>query len=107
MFYLYINFFLQRNKEGFQIARLYFEVRDYEQANSYLVNYLSEFSLDAHAWNLKGELREQAAHSKDLATASLNALKAIDDYTKSYELSNQSDKELILKSKINDIPNIF
>jgi hypothetical protein len=65
-----------------------------------LVNYLSEFSLDPNAWRLKGDLCE-LTNTKDAHEASRNLLKAIDDYSKAFDLSNKSDKNLLLKSKFN------
>jgi len=66
--------FLKETREGLRIARLYFEIKEYEEANSYLANYLGEFTLDPHAWKLKGEICE--VYEKNWS----NALKFYNQY---------------------------
>lgn len=49
---------LKKNKEGLKIAKLYLDIKEFETADFYLNNYLSEFTLDSFAWKLKAEAAE-------------------------------------------------
>ncbi|CAF0719668.1 unnamed protein product [Brachionus calyciflorus] len=77
-----------KNKEGLKISRLYYDLKDYESADFYLTNYLSEFSMDAFAWKLKAEICELKEK---------NWSKAIEFYTRSFKLSDETDSKLLLK----------
>ncbi|RNA06087.1 E3 SUMO- ligase 2-like, partial [Brachionus plicatilis] len=77
-----------KNKEGLKIAKLYFDIKEYETADFYLTNYLSEFTFDSFAWKLKAEIAEMSEK---------NWTKAIDYYIKSFKSNDESDSKLLLK----------
>jgi hypothetical protein len=63
----------------------------------YLADYLSEINSDSLAWKLMAEITE--LHEK-------NMLKAIDFYSKSYDL-NPTDKKILLKSTSTNFQTTF
>ena len=67
-----MTFEFKINRECLKIARFYYDINEYESAKVYLVNYLSDNTQDAIAWELMGDLIE--INEK-------NWLKAIDNYT--------------------------
>jgi hypothetical protein len=70
-----LDFFFcsKKNSDGLKIAKLYFDLKEYETARNYLASYLSENTQDALGWKLMGEISE---------IADKNWLKAIDYYVK-------------------------
>ncbi len=65
--------FLKKNSDGLKIAKLYFDLKEYETARNYLASYLSENTNDALGWKLMGEICE---------TGDKNWSKAIEYYIK-------------------------
>ncbi|XP_077987463.1 E3 SUMO-protein ligase RanBP2-like [Glandiceps talaboti] len=75
----------ERHLKGYSFARMYFEVKDYNQAMQHLSAYISVNESDPRAHHLLGKLYE----NKDDVT------KAIAAYRRSLELNN-TQKELVL-----------
>jgi tetratricopeptide (TPR) repeat protein len=69
-----INFLFQLSSEGLRIAKLYFEIKEYECAQNYLASFLSENPNDPLGWKLMGEIHEYS-ENRDWS-------KAIDCYSK-------------------------
>ena len=76
----------ERNLKAFTIAKLYYNVGEFESARKYLVNYISVRENSATAFKLHGQVME-VLMQKD---------KALHSYKTSYEL-DRSQKDLILK----------
>ncbi|XP_065594437.1 RANBP2-like and GRIP domain-containing protein 8 isoform X1 [Cyrtonyx montezumae] len=72
--------------EGFLIAKLYFEIKEYELAQSYLLTYLSVRERDPRAHRFLGQIYE----------AQDNIEEAVGCYKRSVEL-NPMQKDLVLK----------
>ncbi|XP_071900734.1 RANBP2-like and GRIP domain-containing protein 8 isoform X1 [Anas platyrhynchos] len=76
----------EKSLKGFQFAKLYFEVKEYELAKRYISTYLSVQKRDARAHRFLGQIYE----------AEDNIEKAFGCYRRSVEL-NPMQKDLVLK----------
>ena len=65
------------------------DIKEFNLANMYLANYLSEFSLDATGWKMRAEIAELSEQ---------NWTDAVEYYIQAFNL-NQSDTSTLIKSK--------
>lgn len=79
----------QRKVRGYNIARLYFNINEYESARRYLSEFLTVRPKAADAHRLLGQINEGLGNKE----------KAVQSYKTSYELGG-GQKDLILKSKL-------
>lgn len=77
---------VERNLKGFTIAKLYFNVGDFETARKYLAKYISVRENSSAAFKLNGHILESQKEKQ----------KALKSYKKAFELDN-SQKEVVLK----------
>ena len=82
------NFVFQRKLRGYNIARLYYNVGEYESARRYLSEFLSVRPKTTDAHRLLGQIFESLSMKE----------KAVQAYKMSYELG-EGQRDLVLKSK--------
>uniref|UniRef100_A0A674NYH2 RAN binding protein 2 n=1 Tax=Takifugu rubripes TaxID=31033 RepID=A0A674NYH2_TAKRU len=83
--FLFLSF-LQKSKEGFSFAKLYFEVKEYELAKRYVLDHLKIYVRDYKAHKFLGQLFEREGEIN----------KAVRCYKRSVGL-NPAQKDLVLK----------